>query len=163
MKICEIWRILERFKTSCRRHGWKTSVDEDWVAVNGQYHNFLMARWIHPSSFKKLALNRKCVVREGLSYHVFEATCVAWLFSEPPLESFVRLVLESPDLCKSTAIYDLGLIHGKRRLCDRLNRTSSPVFREFESFLQIEYGVKFKPLLGRVEIEEENTTISEIV
>lgn len=162
MKLREIWKIMEKFKTLCRRHGWKASDDEDWVAVDGHYHNFLMARWIHPSSFKKIALDRKCIVREGLSYHVFEATYVAWLFSEPPLESLVEMVLENPDLCKSIAIYDLGSVRERRKPYGRLNRTRSQVFHEFEKFLQIEYGAKFKPIppiLDRAKIIEENATI----
>ena len=165
MNIREVWEILEKFKNLCRDHGWKTSDNEDWVAVDGYYHNFLMTRWIHPSSFKKIASNRGCIVREGLSYRVFEATYVAWLFSEPPPEDVVELVFRSTDLCRNTAIYDLGLTMEKRKSCGRLNKTSSLIFREFENFLQDKLEVKFKPLPSlpsRTEINGESVTIPEI-
>jgi hypothetical protein len=166
MNISEVWEILEKFKNLCRNHGWRVSDDEDWVAVDGCYHSFLMTRWIHPSSFKKIASNRKCIVREGLSYCVFEATYVAWLFSEPPQEDVVKLVLGSTDLCRNIALYDLGLTLEKGKACGRLNKTSSLIFRKFENFLQDELEVKFKPLLTlprRAEINGENVTIPEII
>jgi hypothetical protein len=146
MKMTRVWEILTRFKNLCRRHGWKTCESEDWVEINKGYHNFLWTRNIHLSSFKKLISNRKCVVREGLSYQVVEPTCTAWLFSETPPDGLVRSVVENPSFCSKIALYDLSQLLEGKRTCIKLNNTGSPVFQEFENFLQTELKVKLKPL-----------------
>ena len=144
MKTSRIWEILKRFKETCRFRGWKTSESEDWVEVDSKYHNFLLARNIHPSSFRNIALNRKCVVREGLSYRVVEASYMAWVFSETPPESLLNLFLENPDFSKRVALYDLSPLAEGRNTCVKLNFTDSTVFHEFESFLEREFGVKIE-------------------
>ncbi|MEM1539736.1 MAG: hypothetical protein QXK33_04930, partial [Candidatus Bathyarchaeia archaeon] len=68
MKTHEVLEILRKFKESCKSRGWKTSENEDWVEAEDGYHNFLLTRNIHPSSFKIIAANRKCVLREGSFY-----------------------------------------------------------------------------------------------
>jgi len=142
MKTSRIWEILKKFKETCRFRGWKTSESEDWVEVDSKYHNFLLARNIHPSSFRNIALNRKCVVREGLSYRVVEASYMAWVFSETPPESLLNLFLENPNFSKRIALYDLSPLAEGRNTCVKLNFTDSTVFQEFENFLEKEFGVK---------------------
>jgi len=146
MKVSKIWEILEKFKNFCRFHGWKTSESYDWVEINDKYHNFLWARSIHPSSFKRIVTNRKCVVREGLSYRIVEASYTAWVFSETPSETLVKTICENQDFCKKVALYDLSPILKGKKLCVKLNNTDSPVFQEFENFLKNEMKVELKPL-----------------
>ncbi|MEM3823447.1 MAG: hypothetical protein QXH87_00775 [Candidatus Bathyarchaeia archaeon] len=142
MKTSRIWEILKKFKETCRFRGWKTSENEDWVEVDRKYHNFLLTRNIHPSSFLNIAQNRKCVVREGLSYRVVEAAYMAWVFSETPSESLLNLFLENPNFSKKVALYDLSPFTEGRNTCVKLNFTDSTVFQEFESFLEKEFGIK---------------------
>lgn len=157
----KVWEIVEKFKNLCKFRGWKTSETEDWVEANDKYHNFLWIRDIHPASFKNVISNRRCVVREGLSYHVVEASYTAWLFSETPSEALVKMIFENSTFSKRIAIYDLAPLLEGKHICERLNNTDSPVFQEFESFLRNELKAKLKPL-SNVEITSEDYSFAEL-
>jgi hypothetical protein len=146
MVISRVWEILSKFKLFCISLGWKTSESEDWVEMEGNYHSFLWTRDVHPSSFRRIALEKKCVVREGASYRVVEASYSAWLLSHTPSEELVRTICENPALSKSVALYDLSQVTKGKDLCVRLNNTGSQVFQEFEKFLQSELKVRVEPL-----------------
>lgn len=156
-----VWEILERFKDRCRFRGWKTSETEDWVEVGDTYHNFLWTRDVHLASFKKIASNQKCVIREGLSYRVVQPSCTAWLLSEAPQESLLKTIFENPDFSKRIALYDLSPLLEGKSMCTKLNSTGSPVFREFENFLKEELKVKLKSLSASV-ASGENHPIAEL-
>jgi hypothetical protein len=164
MGMYRIWTILSRFKEFCRNHGWKTCESDDWVEIDERYHNFLSAGNIHPSSFKRIVTSRKCIVREGLTYNVVEASYTAWLFSKRPSKDLVGAVLENPDFAAKTAVYDLSPLLKGKKTCLKLNDTDSPVFQEFENFLQTELKVNFKPIspLPNRETNADNCTISEL-
>jgi hypothetical protein len=163
-KMPTVWEILKEFKNLCRGRGWKISEHEDWVEIDGEYHNFLWARDVHPSSFRKIAANRKCVVREGFGYRVVDASYTAWLFSKTPSETLVRTIFENPDISCSTALYDLGPLLEGKNMCVKLNHTESPVFQEFENFLRDELKIDLKPLLplSSPEISSESFHIAEL-
>jgi len=146
MKMSKMWEILNGFKRFCKTHGWKTSEGEDWIELNEDYHNFLWTRNVTPSSFKAIISNRKCIVQKGSSYTVVEPSHLAWLFSEIPSKDLETMVLENPDFSKRIAIYDLSPLLEGKNLCIKLNNTDSPVFHEFEAFLQNELKVKVRPL-----------------
>jgi hypothetical protein len=161
MKMPKVWDVLKRFMDSCRFHGWKTSEDEDWVEANDKYHNFLWTREVHPSSFKRIASNQKCIIREGMSYHVVEASYTAWLTPEQPSETLVKTILEDPNFSSRTALYDLSPMLQGKNLCLKLNYTDSPVFQEFEHFLKQELKVKIKPF-SNVNHKTEDYNIAEM-
>ncbi len=161
MKTFRIWEILRRFKDFCKFRGWKTSESEDWVEIDNKYHNFLWARDIHLSSFERIVSSRKCVVHEGLSYRVVEASYTACLLIETPSEDLVHTVLENPDFSQRVALYDLSPIMEGKNLCVKLNYTDSPVFREFESFLKKEMKFKLK-LISDSKTSTENYTVAEL-
>jgi hypothetical protein len=161
MKIHKVWEILKRFKDCCKFRGWKTSESEDWVEIDDEFHNFLWARAVHPSSFQRIISNRKCVIQEGLAYHVVEASYTAWLFSETPSETLVKTVFENPEFSKRIALYDLSYMLEGRKVCVKMNLTDSPVFQEFESFLQKELKIKVKPI-SNPELTTTNHTIAEL-
>jgi hypothetical protein len=146
MVISRVSEILGKFKLRCVHLGWKTAESEDWVEMDDNYHNFLWARDVHPSSFKRIALDKKCVVREGTSYRVVEASYTAWLFSQTPSEELAKTIYGNPSLSKSVALYDLSQVTKGKDICVRLNNTGSQVFQEFEKFLQSELNVRVKPL-----------------
>jgi len=156
-----VWEILKKFKDCCRFRGWKTSESEDWVEIDDKYHNFLWARDIHPSSFERIVSNRKCIVREGLSYRVVEASYTACLLSETPSETLVKTIFENPDFSRRIALYDLSPLFQGKNLCVKLNYTDSSVFQEFESFLKEQLKVKLKPLSSS-EVNSENYTLAEL-
>jgi len=146
INIPRVWELLRRFKDECRSRGWNASENEDWINLDQQYHNFLWARAIHPSTFKKIATSRKCAVHKGVSYQVVDVSYTAWLFPETPPEELLHAVAENPELSKRTAIYDLSWAYSGKPVCLKLNETDSPVFREFESFLEKKWGVELKPV-----------------
>jgi hypothetical protein len=146
MKVSKLWEILGRFKNFCSGKGWKISQTDDWVETDEQYHNFLWAREVNPESFKKIASYKKCVVRDGLSYHVVHAAYTAWLFPETPPDCLIRTVRENPDFSKRIALYDLSRLAEGKNLCAKLNSTDSCVFRGFEDFLKDELKVKMQPI-----------------
>ncbi|MGQ9539105.1 MAG: hypothetical protein ACUVTE_05960 [Candidatus Bathycorpusculaceae bacterium] len=161
MKTSKVWEILRKFKELCRFHGWKTSESEDWVETDNKYHNFLLTRNVHPSSFKSIAANRKCVVREGLSYRVVEASYTAWLFSETPSEKLANFFLENPEFSKRVALYDLSPLTEGKNACVKLNYTDSPVFQEFEKFLEKNLGVKIEQY-ANLKLSFEDCTAAEV-
>jgi hypothetical protein len=146
MVVAKVWEILSKFKLFCLRLGWKTSGSEDWVEMEDNYHNFLWAKDVHPSSFKRIALDKKCVVQEGTAYRVVEAAYTAWLFSQTPSEELIKTFCENPVFSKSIALYDLSQVTKGNNLCVKLNNTGSQVFQEFENFLQTELNVRVEPL-----------------
>jgi hypothetical protein len=146
MRMSEVWEIVTRFKDLCKRRGWRTSESQDWVEVKNRYHNFVWVKDIHPSSFKRIAHNNKCVVREGLTYRVVESSYTAWLFSKTPSQNLFRTILENPDFSCKIAIYGLNNLLDGKNLCTKLNCTDSPVFKEFEGFLENEFNVRLEPV-----------------
>jgi len=164
MKMPRVWEILKKFKDVCRVRGWKTSESEDWVEIDDKYNSFLWTRDIHPSSFERIASNRKCVIQEALSYRVVDASYTAWLFSEPPSDTLVKTVFENPDFSERIALYDLSPLLEGKSLCAKLNHTDSPVFQEFERFLRNELKVKLKslPSFSNAELSERNHTVEEL-
>jgi hypothetical protein len=162
MKTSKVWEILKRFKELCRFRGWRISESDDWVETGNKYHNFLLTRNIYPSSFKNIAANRKCVVREGLSYRVVEASYMAWLFSETPPEGLVNIFLENPEFSKKVALYDLSPLAEGKNTCVKINYTDSPVFQEFEKFLERDFGVKIEEYTN-LKPRIEDCTLTEIL
>jgi hypothetical protein len=86
------------------------------------------------------------VVQKGLFYNVVEPSHLAWLFSEVPSKDFVKTVFQNPDFSRRIAIFDFSPFLEGKNLCVKLNNTDSPVFHEFEVFLQNELKVKVEPL-----------------
>ena len=50
-------------------------------------------------------------------------------------------VLTVKEILKNNAIYDLSKIYKGEKICVKMNKTESQVFKEFEKFLQ-ERGIK---------------------
>jgi hypothetical protein len=153
MTIPRVWELIGHFKDECHLKGWKTSKDEDWIKVDDEYHNFLWARSIHPSTFKRIVSACKCAIRHGVSYRVVKVTYTAWLFPESPSEVLVQTVANDPELSRRIAIYDLSNVYAGESVCLKLNETESKVFQEFENFLEKKWGVKLKPVFSLLKKE----------
>jgi len=145
-KVPRIWEILNRFKETCHRKGWKTSDYENIVKIDDEYHDFIGTRSIHPSTFKKIASSRKRAVPEGKSYRIIDVSYTAWVFQQQPSEQLVETLTTDSELSKKTALYDLSGVYQGKPLCLKLNETDNVVFDEFEKFLKEQYGVETKPL-----------------
>lgn len=160
LRMPRIWEILKDFKDLCKAKGWRISETEDWIAIGEEYHNFLCARNVTPHSFERIASGHKCVVREELSYLVTEAAYTAWLFSETPSTDLVRVFSENPEFAKKIALYDLSPLMEGKNLCLKLNQTDSPVFQQFEDFLEKEFKATLEPML-EPEVASGNFTLLE--
>lgn len=153
MKMTKIWEIMTVFKSSCKNKGWKTSENEDWVEVDDNYHNFLLVKEVPPSSFKRIALNGKCVIREGLLYRVVKPSHTAWLFLKAPSETLLKTVLENPDFSSRIAFYDMSQLLEGRNVCIKINHTGSQVFQEFENVLKNDFKIKLKAMPAAPHLE----------
>ena len=164
MRMREVWSIVTKFKDLCKRRGWGTSESEDWVEVKNRYHNFVWVREVHPSSFKRIVNNNKCVVREDLTYRVVEPSYTAWLFSKTPSQNLIRTILENPGFSCKIAVYGLNNLLDGKNVCTKLNCTDSPVFKEFEEFLESEFEVTLEPVSTASVLEHPLIrTLSELV
>jgi len=145
LSLPRVWELLKGFKERCRRKGWKTCEESDWVRIDHEYHDFVWARNVQPSTFVKVSQNPKCTVRDGYTYRIVNASYVAWLFQQPPSESLLQTLADAPDLYERTALYDLSQVYQGNPVCLKLNTTRSQVFKEFESFLAENWSVTVKP------------------
>jgi len=142
-----IWRLIDRFKERCLLSGWETCENEDLVKTeDGEYHSLLWTQTIHPSTFERIASNRKCGIRCGDSYKVVEISYMAWLFQERPPEFLMSWLKENPELAQNTALFDLSCVYTGENVCRRFNETESSVFKEFEQFLEDNWEITFKPV-----------------
>jgi hypothetical protein len=144
LSIPRIWDLLKRFKEWCKHKGWRTSEEEDWIRIDHEYHDFVWARNVHPSTFRKVTEDPKCTVRDGFSYRVVNASFIAWLFQQSPSTSLLQTLTGDPALSERTALYDLSRIYQGNPVCLKLNATKSQVFEEFERFLSENWGVTVK-------------------
>jgi len=143
--IPKVWEIIANFKELCESKGWKTSEVHDWIRSGEEYHNFVWAPSVSPSTFIKVTTYHQCIVHERLSYKVIDAAYTAWLFSRPPPENVLETVVKDPQLFKKTAIYDLSEAYKGKLVCYKLNETDSRIFEEFEKFLTEKWGIEIKP------------------
>jgi len=144
LTVPKVWELLEHFKNKCKSKGWETSEYGDWVKKGDKYHNFLWTRTIHPSTFEKVATGRRFAVREGLSYQIVDISYTAWVFPKTPPKKLMRMISENSELSKRIAIYDLSRAYAGKPVCLKLNETDSPVFQEFEKFLEEKCRVKIQ-------------------
>ena len=142
-----IWSLIDCFKEHCRLSGWETCETEDLIKTeDGEYHSFLWTQTIHPSTFKRIALSRKCGIRRGVSYGVVDISYIAWLFQERPPEFLISQVKENPELTEIIALFDLSRVYTGENVCRKFNETESAVFKEFEQFLEENWDITFKPV-----------------
>ena len=144
LSVPKIWELLRSFKEWCKRKGWKTSEEMDWVRVDHKYHDFVWARTVQPSTFMKVTRSPKCTVHDGFSYRIVNASYVAWLFQQSPSSTLLQTLMETPELSERTALYDLSQVYQGNPVCLKLNATKSQVFKEFERFLSENWGVTVK-------------------
>jgi hypothetical protein len=136
--------LIENFKERCKRKGWRSDEEEDWIRLGHEFHDFVWVKNVQPSTFKRVMQNPKCTIRDGLSYRVVNASYVAWLFQESPSDTIVQTLTDDPRLCTRTALYDFSQIYQGVPTCLKLNATKSQVFDEFERFLSENWGVAVK-------------------
>ena len=144
LSIPRVWELLKSFKEWCKRKGWKTCEEFDWIRIGHEYHDFVWARDVKPATFIKVSQEPKCTVRDGYDYRIVNASCIAWLFQQPPSESLVQAFTEATDLQERTAIYDLSQVYQGNPVCIKRNATKSLVFKEFETFLAENWGITIK-------------------
>ena len=141
----KIWEIVKRFKRRCQSKGWRVIEREDIIKKNGEFHNILWIRKIHPSTFKSVASKEISTIQEGTSYRPIDVAYNAWICTTPLSNSLKQTIARNPELLKRNAIYNLGKICAKGAK-EKLNKTDSEVFQEFESFLKDEFQSELNPI-----------------
>ena len=66
-KVPRIWDLLESFKESCHRKGWKTSDYEDIVKIVDEYHNLIgRGQFIPPPLKESFPAKNALFLKENL-------------------------------------------------------------------------------------------------
>jgi len=138
----KVWNLIGEFKERCGKKGWKAYPYDDLIETENEYHRFLWLHNLRPHTFRKVVMNPRCSIREGLSYRTVGLTYMAWVLPEALSESIWRIVKERAGLSRRVALYDLSSAYGGNTTCLGLNETKSVVLQEFECFLDGEYGIK---------------------
>jgi len=143
--VRKIWEIVARFKRRCQSKGWRVNEREDMIERNGKFNNILWTRKIQPSTFRSIAAKEISTIQDGVSYRPIYVSYNAWICATPLSKSLKQTVAKKPELLKRNAIYDLSRIHPKGA-AEKLNKTGSEVFQEFEKFLKDELRIELSPI-----------------
>ncbi len=143
--VREIWEVVARFKRRCRSKGWRVIEREDVIKRNEEFHNILWTRKIHPSTFKSVAADKTTTIQEGVSYRPIDVSYNAWICATPLPDSLKQMIAKNPELLNRNAVYDLSKTSTKGT-AEKLNKTGSEVFQEFESFLKDEFQFELNPI-----------------
>ncbi len=144
----KMWELIDKFKECCRLKGWSTFDNEDLIKAENEYHRLIWVNHLHINTFKRVVLNHLWnlhAIREGVSYRTVRLSYMAWILPETPSESILQTFEESQTLSRKVALYDLSRAYEAHYTCMRKNETESAVLREFEQFLNTEYGIGLEP------------------
>ena len=142
--VRKIWEIVARFMRRCQSKGWLVIEREDMIKSNDKFHNILWTRNIHPSTFKSIAAKETSAIREGISYRPINVSYNAWICATPLSEPLKQTIAKNPELLNRNAVYNLSEISTKG-VAEKMNKTGSEVFQEFEMFLKDELRFELKP------------------
>jgi hypothetical protein len=143
--VREIWEVIARFKRRCQSKGWRVIEREDVIKRNEKFHNILWTRKIHPSTFKSVAADKTTTIQEGVSYRPIDVSYNAWICATPLSDSLRQMIAKNSEFLDRNAVYDLSKISTKGT-AEKLNKTSSEVFQEFERFLKDEFEFELNPI-----------------
>ena len=143
--VRKIWEVVVRFKRRCQLKGWRVIEREDVIKRNEEFHNILWTRKINPSTFKSVAADKITTIQEGVSYRPIDVSYNAWVCAMPLSDSLKQMIAKNPQFLNRNAVYDLSKISTKGT-AEKLNKTSSKVFQEFESFLKDEFQFELNPI-----------------
>jgi hypothetical protein len=133
-----VWEVLRKFKQRCSRRGWKAAEDGDWVKVGETYHAFLWCRSLSPGTLRSIVTASEISICEESLWKVKKVDYIAFL-----TESFANNVFDvfepHPEFLNRVVLYDID--HGLK-----MGKATSPVFGEFERFIEEEYGIGLKPV-----------------
>jgi len=151
--VRKIWEIVAHFKRRCQLKGWRVLEREDVIKSNEEFHNILWTRKIHPSTFKSVAADKTTTIQEGVSYRPIDVSYNAWICAMPLPDSLKQIIAKNPEFLNRNAVYDLSKISTKGT-AEKLNKTSSKVFQEFESFLKDKFQFELNPIQIQVHKED---------
>lgn len=142
-----LFDCIEKFKKHCfHSKNWKVYEGADLIRVKNKFHKFVWTQHLRPSTFESMIRNPLCAIAEGVLYKNKSISFMAFVVPQPPSAEILKFFEEEPNIQKWIALYDLSCIFGNDPICAKLNKTKSPVFHEFESFLTSHYDVKFESI-----------------
>jgi len=142
--LLKIWNLLDEFKEYCKQRDWNIHEKVDVIEVGNEYHRFIWTSHLYPDTFRRVVTHPSYCILEGICCRMIKISYVAWLLSEDPPISLIKMLSEIPNITKKVAIYNLRSALKGGRECQRLNETNSVVFATFEEFLKDRYGMKLK-------------------
>jgi lipopolysaccharide biosynthesis glycosyltransferase len=154
--------IIRRFIDYCNKlKGWQTYGNEDLVQVKNSFHQLIWTQNLMPETFKSVVMDPSCTIQSrieslapfdyvepGISqkgpYRMVRVSFMAWVLPKQPSIAILEFFEKKPQIQNRVALYDLSRFFRSEPICAKLNKTKSPVFDEFESFLINCYGTKFE-------------------
>lgn len=133
-----VFEALKKFRERCLRRGWTASRDGDWVKAGEAYHAFLWCRSLSAGTLHSIAASSEVSICEQDRWKVQKVDYIAFL-SGGFTEDVFDLLERNPHLSNRVMLYDID------RSC-KTGKAISPVFREFERFIEEEYGITLEPV-----------------
>ncbi len=141
MSIPNILEMIDSFMNRCRLKGWEIIENETVVKSEGEYHNLIWIRELHPPTFERVAEYDEVAISDGAAYKTLETSYTAWICFKTSCESLMQIMTQKPELLRRNAVYDLSQAF-INRTCVKLNETASEVFHDFERFLLDDLRIK---------------------
>ena len=156
--------IIQSFKEYCNKlKSWQTYEGEDLVQVKNTFHQLIWIQNLLPETFKSVVMNPSCTIQSNLGafepfdyvdgyvskkcpFRTVRISFMAWVLPKQPSIAILQFFERKPQIQKWVALYDLSRFFRSEPICAKLNKTKSPVFDEFESFLISCYGAKFEQI-----------------
>jgi len=142
--LLRIWNILDEFKEYCKRRDWSIHEKVDVIEAGNEYHRFIWTSHLYPDTFRRVVTHPSYCIPEDTYCRMIKISYVAWLLSEDPPASLMKMLRETPKITKKVAIYNMRPVLTGKRECQRLNETKSVVFAAFEEFLKDRYRMKLR-------------------
>jgi len=140
-----IFDCIDRFKKHCvKSKSWKVYEGADLIQVKNKFHKFVWIQNLRPLTFESMIRNPLCAVAEGVLYRTKSISFMAFVVPQPPSAEILKFFREEPSIQRWVALYDLSRVFGSEPVCAKLNMTKSPVFNEFERYLDKCYDIKFE-------------------
>lgn len=139
----DIQALIDQYKSFCKSLGWRSPEYDDWIWSGADYHKFYWHHGLTAPLFSGFVQSKSVYIQEGSRLHLNEARCTAWIFKKKVPQEVFTQVVDDLDLLRRTAVYDLSPAYEGKLQCFKVNQTESIVFREFEEFLDVKYGIRF--------------------
>lgn len=139
MSFVSARNLLECFRNSCLKKGWKAGRDGDWVRKGGQYYAFIWSHWISAPTFDAITRGSSYSLKENGNWQVRKVKHMVFISERGFQQDILHYFAEDPGLSKRASLYDIAT-------SEKLREVRSEILLEFEKCLEKELGLKFSPI-----------------